>query len=337
VIDAATLELEPVCGTRGACRLTGKSRATLHRHRHPQPPKQGPHRLRVHPAALTAAEQAAVLSELRSARFVDKSPAQVWATLLDEGTYLCSVSTMYRLLRGHGEVRERRRQATHPPRVKPELVARGPNEVWSWDATRLAGPFKGVWFTLLVMLDIYSRKAIHWIVVPRESKWRAKQFQLDAIAANDGVLPRYIHADNGGPMTSQPVSALLISLDVIRSHSRPHVSNDNPYSESNFKTLKYCPAFPERFTSLQAAQRFCDAFFTYYNTVHRHSGIGLHTPATVHDGTAHQIRADRATILTAAYTSNPSRFRRPPVPPALPAAAWINEPPKENINTELTA
>ena len=337
MIDTATIELEQVCGTRAACGLTGKSRATLHRHRHPRPPVQGPHRPRRHPAALSPAEQAQVLDALRSPRFVDKSPAQVWATLLDEGRYLCSISTMYRLLRAQGEVRERRRQATHPARVKPELVATGPNQVWSWDATRLAGPFKGTWFTLLVMLDIYSRKAIHWSVAPRESKWRAKQFQLDAIAANDGILPRYVHADNGGPMTSQPVSALLIALDVTRSHSRPHVSNDNPYSEANFKTLKYCPAFPERFTSLQAAQRFCDAFFTYYNTVHRHSGIGLHTAATVHDGTAHQIRAERTKVLTAAYTANPGRFRRPPTPPQLPTSAWINEPPKENINTELTA
>jgi putative transposase len=337
VIDAVTAELEPLCGIRAACRLTGKSRATLHRHRNPKPPLQGPRRPVVHPAALTAAEQAAVLVQLRSDRFVDKSPAQIWATLLDEGTYLCSISTMYRLLRSHGEVRERRRQATHPARTKPELAARSPNEVWSWDATKLAGPFKGVYYTLLVMLDIFSRKAVHWKVAPSESRWLAKQFQIDSIAANDGIVPNYIHADNGGPMTSKPVSELLIDLNVTRSHSRPRVSNDNPYSEANFRTLKYCPAFPERFASIGEAQRFCDAFFTYYNTVHRHSGIGLHTPATVHDGTAPAIRAERSKILTAAYAANPARFRRLPTPPRLPKTAWINEPPKENINTEFVA
>ncbi|WP_433709485.1 transposase [Nocardia sp. CA-084685] len=337
MIDAATGELEVLVGQRAACRLTGKSRATLHRHRNPKPPVQGPRRPAVHPAALTAAEQAAVLTELRSERFVDKSPAQVWAILLDEGRYLCSVSTMYRLLRGHGEVAERRRQATHPARTKPELVATGPNQVWSWDTTKLAGPGKGIYYVLLVMLDIFSRKAIRWRVVPRESQWIAKQFQLDAIAANDGVVPDYIHADNGGPMISKPVSELLIDLNITRSHSRPHVSNDNPYSEANFKTLKYCPAFPDRFASIREAQRFCEAFFTYYNNHHRHSGIGLHTPATVHDGTAHQIRAERATVLSAAYAANPGRFRRPPTPPKLPSAAWINEPAKENINTEFVA
>lgn len=291
----------------------------------------------VHPAALSAVEQAAVLAQLRSDRFVDKSPAQIWATLLDEGEYLCSISTMYRLLRGHGEVRERRRQATHPARTKPELVAHGPNQVWSWDATKLAGPFKGVYYTLLVMLDIFSRKAIHWKVVPGESRWIAKQFQLDSIAANEGIVPDYIHADNGGPMTSQPVSELLIDLGITRSHSRPRTSNDNPYSEANFRTLKYCPAFPERFASIGEARRFCEAFFTYYNIHHRHSGIGLHTPATVHDGTAHQIRTRRADVLTTAYAANPTRFRRPPVPPKLPKTAWINDPAKENVVTEFVA
>ncbi|MFE9328377.1 transposase [Nocardia sp. NPDC052278] len=335
--DAAALELEPVTGTRAACRLTGKSRATLHRHRNPKPPKAGPRRPVVHPAALSVAERAAVLAQLRSDRFVDKSPAQVWAILLDEGTYLCSISTMYRLLRGHGEVRERRRQATHPPRIKPELVATGPNEVWSWDATKLKGPFKGVYYTLLVMLDIFSRKAVHWKVVPAESQWIAKQFQLDAIIANDGIVPDYVHADNGGPMTSKPVAELLVDLHITRSHSRPLVSNDNPYSEANFKTLKYCPAFPERFSSIREADRFCRAFFTYYNNHHRHSGIGLHTPATVHDGTATAIRAERGEVLATAYAANPTRFRRPPTPPQLPAAAWINEPPKETINTEFVA
>lgn len=332
MIDEATAELEPVCGIRAACTLTGKSRATLHRHRNPKPPRQGPRRPAVHPAALSGTERAAVLAELRSDRFVDKSPAQVWAILLDEGTYLCSISTMYRLLRGHGEVRERRRQATHPGtgetgtgghRAEPGMEL-GRNEI-----------SEGVYYVLLVMLDIFSRKAVHATVIPRESQWSAKQFQLDAIAANNGIVPDYVHADNGGPMISKPVSDLLIDLNITRSHSRPHVSNDNPYSEANFKTVKYCPAFPDRFASIREAQRFCEAFFTYYNHHHRHSGIGLHTPATVHDGTAHQIRTERGTVLSAAYAANPTRFRRPPTPPHLPTAAWINEPAKENINTEF--
>jgi transposase InsO family protein len=229
VIDTAVAELEPLVGVTAACSLTGKSRASLHRQRNPKTPVQRPRRPMVHPATLGAAEQAAVLAQLRSDRFADKSPAQVWASLLDEGTYLCSISTMYRLLRAHGEVRERRRQATHPPRTKPELVATGPNQVWSWDVTKLKGPHRGVYYDLLVMLDIFSRKVIAWKLVPSESGWVARQFQLDAIAANNGILPGYIHADNGASMTSKPVSALLVDLGVTRSHSRPRVSNDNPY------------------------------------------------------------------------------------------------------------
>ncbi|WP_442799956.1 DDE-type integrase/transposase/recombinase [Nocardia sp. NBC_01730] len=243
MIDAAVDELDPLVGVTAACRLTGKSRATLYRHRNPTPPKHGPRRPVLHPAALTTAEEAAVLAQLRSDRFVEKSPAQVWAILLDEGTYLCSISTMYRLLRTHNEVRERRRQATHPARTKPELVARGPNQVWSWDATKLTGPFKGIYYTLLVMLDIFSRKAVHWTVVPSESRWIAKQFQLDSIAANDGIMPGYIHADNGGPMTSQPVSELLIDLGSTRSHSRPRTSNDN-LQRSEFQDPEVLPGVP---------------------------------------------------------------------------------------------
>jgi transposase InsO family protein len=208
-----------------------------------------------HPAALSELEQARVLGVLRSQRFVDKSPAQIWATLLDEGTYLCSVSTMYRLLREHGEVRERRAQATHPPRAKPELVATGPSQVWTWDATKLKGPDRGVYYDLFVMLDIYSRKAVHWLVVPRESAALATEFIQDAFRANGGVVPDVVHADRGTSMTSKPVAQLLTDLNIVRSHSRPRVSNDNPYSEANFKTLKYCPVFPDRFGSLADAAR----------------------------------------------------------------------------------
>lgn len=338
MITEAFAALEPVVGIKPACELTGRSRATVYRQRHPKPRVAGPRRApAAHPAALSELEQARVLSVLRSQRFVDKSPAQIWATLLDEGTYLCSISTMYRLLREHGEVRERRAQATHPPRARPELVANGPSQVWTWDATKLKGPDRGMYYDLFVMLDIYSRKAVHWLVVPRESAALAKEFIEDAFRANGGVVPDVVHADRGTSMTSKPVAQLLVDLNIVRSHSRPRVSNDNPYSEANFKTLKYCPAFPDRFGSLADARAFCQRFFTYYNNVHRHSGIGLHTPASVHDGTAVMIRARRADVLADAYATNPHRFRRRPTPPRLPKAAWINQPAKEEHQEEPAA
>src|SRR5690606_30335844 len=244
----------------------------------------------------------------------------------DEGTYLCSESTMYRILRERGEVRERRRQAQHPPRVRPELVAHAPNEVWTWDITKLSGPHRGVYYDLYVMLDIYSRYAVGWQVAARESGELAEEFIADAVA-RIGVAPKAVHADRGTSMTSKPVAALLAELNIDRSHSRPRVSNDNPYSESQFKTLKHCPAFPDRFGSLTDARAFCDQFFAYYNHEHRHRGIGLHTPASVHFGPADKIRAERAEVLDAAYAANPDRFRRRPTPPPVPGAAWINQPP----------
>jgi transposase InsO family protein len=281
-------------------------------------------------------ERARVLEILRAERFVDKSPAQIWATILDEGQYVCSISTMYRLLRHNGEVRERRRQATHPAKVKPELEADGPDQVWSWDITKLKGPWRGVYYDLMVMLDIYSRKAVHWKLIPVETGQDAKEFMQEAFVANGGVTPEVVHADRGTSMTSKCVADLLDELKISRSHSRPKVSNDNPYSEANFKTLKYCPAFPERFDSFEQAEQFADDFFTYYNTEHRHSGIGLHTPASVHDGTAKNIRQKRADVLAQAYATNPGRFRAKPLPPAIPATAGINPPTRteETDNTE---
>jgi putative transposase len=338
VIDVAVTDLEPLIGVVAACRLTGRSRATWHRRQHPKTPAQGPARPPTpHPAALSELERRRVLEVLRSPRFVDKSPAQVWAVVLDEGQYLCSISTMYRLLREHGETRERRRQATHPARKKPELMATSPNEIWSWDITKLTGPHKGVYYDLLVMLDIFSRKAVGWSLIPSECHEAAEQMMTKAIADNGGVRPTHIHSDNGPSMTSKGVAQLLVDLGVTRSLSRPHVSNDNPYSEAVNKTLKYCPAFPERFDSIEEAETFCDNFFRYYNREHRHSGIGLHTPASVHDGTATAIRAARADTLAAAYAANPGRFRRTPQPPKLPKVAWINEPSKENTETEQAA
>jgi putative transposase len=264
---------------------------------------------------------------LDSERFCDKAPVQVWATLLDEGTYLASVSTMYRLLRERHQVRERRAQARRPAKVKPELVATAPNQVWSWDITKLAGPHKWNWFHLYVILDVYSRYAVRWLVAPRESARLAEELIADAVydhGVGHGQLA--LHADRGTSMTSKTVSQLLADLGVLQSHSRPHQSNDNPYSESNFKTLKYCPTFPKHFATIGQARQFVDGFFTAYNNEHRHSGIALHTPADVHFGRADAVRARRQAVLDAAYAFHPERFRKPPTAPHIPDAAWINRP-----------
>jgi len=276
-----------------------------------------------------------VLDILHQERFVDKAPREVHATLLDEGKYLCSPSTMYRILNQEGEVKERRNQLRHPPYRKPELLASGPNQVWSWDITKLKGPARGIWYLLYVILDIYSRKVIHWEIWPTETGTLAKEFIQNAIAANGGVIPRAVHADRGTSMTSNTVAGLYAKLNIAQSHSRPHVSDDNPYSEAQFKTLKYCPAFPERFGCIEDARAFCTAFFAYYNHDHRHSGIAYHTPASVHFGTADEVRAQRSDTLAAAYAANPARFRhRFPEPPKLPTVAWINDP---NETTEESA
>ena len=335
--DAAFAELEPLTCVKRACELLGKSRATLHRQRNPAPAAEkapaGPRA--PHPAALTAAGQEALLAVLDSERFADKSPAQVWAILLDEGLYLASVRTMYRVLTLAEQVRERRAQAAHPPRVRPELVADGPDQVWTWDITKLKGPWRGTYFDLYLMIDIFSRKAMHQEVHYGEDGVLASAFMRHALAANGGTTPRYIHADNGTSMTSKNVATLLSDLNITRSHSRPHVSDDNPYSEAIFKTLKYCPVFPGTFASLDDARVFSGTFFTYYNTEHRHSGIGLHTPATVHDGTAWTIRARRQQVLDDAFAARPDRFRRPPQAPRLPARVWINKP-RPTIETQET-
>jgi putative transposase len=234
---------------------------------------------------------------LNSARFVDKAPRQIWAALLDEGAYAASVSTMYRLLRERHQVRERRAQARHEPRKKPHLIARAPNEIFSWDITQLHGPQSRTYYDLYVMIDIFSRYVVHWEVHPRESGELAARFMENTIIANGGLAPEVIHSDNGTSMTSKAVTDLLAGLDIVKSHSRPKISNDNPYSEAAFKTLKYCPVFPERIASLADAQAFCQRFFTYYNHEHYHAGVGLHTPFTVHIGTAHAIQDKRAETI----------------------------------------
>ena len=329
MIDAALIELEPVVGVKPACELLGRPRAS--RYRALQPPTEKVRAPREAPAnALSPAEREQVLAVLRAPEHCDLAVAQVWARELDEGRYYCSISSMYRILRAQGEVRERRCQATHPAKVRPELVARTANVVWSWDITKLRGPDRGIYYDLYVILDIYSRYVVGWTLAPSESGELAKDLITDCLTrqqiARDTLT---IHADRGTSMTSKPVSQLLVDLGVVRSHSRPHVSNDNPYSEAAFKTLKYCPAFPDRFGSIADARAFCVRFFSYYNHEHRHSGIGLHTPASVHYGTAVEIRAQRAATLHAAYAANPTRFTRAPVPPKLPTIAWINEPLEE--------
>ena len=284
----------------------------------------------VQPNALDQVERAEILAALCATRFVDKSPAQVWAVLLDHGCYLGSISTFYRVLRGEGQVRERRAQATHPARVRPELVADGPDQVWSWDITKLRGPIRGVYFDAYVMLDIYSRKVIHWEVHVTENGELAKGFIENSITANGGTMPATVHSDNGTSMTSKNVAALLSDLYIDRSLSRPHVSNDNPYSEAVFKTLKYCPVFPGTFASIYDARVFMRVFFAYYNTEHRHSGIGLYTPGSVHDGTWKYVRDARQLVLDAAYAEHPERFRRGhPRAPELPVQSWINQPPSK--------
>jgi putative transposase len=330
VIEATVVELAPVVGVAAACRATGRPRASHYRHhrRSPPPPRPAPPPPRPQPRGLEVGERQALLDILHSQRFVDQAPAEVYATLLDEGVYLASISTMYRVLGAEGEVAERRRQATHPPTVKPELVADAPNRVWSWDLTKLLGPAKWTYYYLYTILDIYSRYAVGWMVAERESAALAERLLDQTIAkqhVGNGQLA--IHADRGSSMASKQVAQLLADLGVTKSHSRPHVSNDNPYSESQFKTLKYRPQFPDRFGSIQDARAFCQHFFGWYNFAHHHSGIGLLVPADVHYGRAEQVQAARAEILTAAYAAHPERFvRKPPQPPALPTVAWINQP-----------
>jgi putative transposase len=339
VIDAAFAELVPLSSKTAACRILGKSRATLHRQENPRPAERGKAAAEraPHPAALSEEERERVLGVLDSDRFADKSPAQAWAVLLDEGCYYCSVRTMYRILESRNEVRERRAQASHPARVRPELVANGPDQVWTWDITKLKSQWRGLYFDLYVMLDIFSRKVIRWEVHVTENGDLAKAFIENAVIANGGARPDYIHADNGTSMTSKPVSQLLSDLNIADSHSRPHVSNDNPYSEAQFKTLKYCPVFPGSFASIEEARAFCALFFSYYNNEHRHSGIGLHTPQSVHDGTWREIRTRRQHVLDAAYTARPDRFRgRRPIAPALPRKVWINQP-RPTIQSQETA
>jgi putative transposase len=326
-------QLTPIIGTRPACRAVGASVATVYRHRRPPAPR--PARPRPTPArALSAPERQQVLEVLHSERFVDVAPEETYATLLDDGTYLCSPRTMYRILAAeHGGVRDRRDQLTHPPYAAPELLAERPNELWSWDISKLKGPAKWTYYYLYVILDVFSRYVVGWTVQYRENGQLAKAL-IEQATEQQQITPRVLtlHADRGGPMRGKPVAFLLADLGVTKTHSRPYTSSDNPYSESNFKTLKYRPAFPARFDSIEHARDHCRRFFGWYNHQHRHSGIGLMTPVAVHHGTAPELHQLRARVLDAAYQQHPERFvRRAPTPPPLPTAAWINKPDKKEV------
>jgi putative transposase len=318
-------EVGPQLGIAPTCAALGLPTATYYRRISPPPlaaPRPSP------PRTLAVAERTAVLAVLHEARFVDLAPAQVHAQLLDEERYLCSERTMYRILAEHHEVRERRDQLRHPHYAAPELLATAPNQVWSWDITKLLGPAKWTYFYLYVILDIFSRYVVGWMVAHHESATLANKLIAQS-CARQGILPAQLtlHADRGSAMTSKSVALLLADLGVTKTHSRPYVSNDNPFSEAQFKTMKYRPAFPDRFGSIQDARSFGHSFFPWYNTEHRHSGLGMLTPHDVHYGLAAQRVAARARVLGAAFVAHPERFvAGPPHPLALPTEVWINKP-----------
>ncbi|MBG0826805.1 IS3 family transposase [Planomonospora sp. ID67723] len=327
---AAVTELEPVIGRKQALAAYGVAQATWYRRHRKSPLPERPARARrPHPATLSPAECEHIRGLLNSERFWDRSPTSVYYMLLDEGLYLASESTFYRILRRHGEVgRDRRRQATPANASVPHLFADAPNRVWAWDITKLRGPDKGIWYHLYTIIDIHSRYVVGWMVATRESATLARRLITATARAqgiDEGTLT--LHADRGSSMRSKTVAELLIDLGVAKSHSRPRTSNDNPYIEASFKTLKYCPEFPGRFGSKEHARQFCAGFYRWYNHDHYHSGIKYQHPVDVHYGRAAAVRDQRAAVLAAAHAARPERFPHgPPTPPALPGPAWINKP-----------
>jgi putative transposase len=325
-IEAVAVEGE----TSALCQSIGISRASFYRRAQPARPSMPRTPRASSPRALVPAERQAVLDALHSERFMDQSPAEVHAALLEEQTYLCSPRTMYRVLAEADEVRERRAQARHPVYTKPELVATGPNQVWSWDITKLKGPAKYLYFSLYVILDLFSRYVVGWMVALNESARLAERL-IEATCAKQGIVPQQltIHADRGAPMRSTLVALLFSDLGIDASHSRPRVSNDNPFSESQFRTLKYRPEFPDRFGSLEHARGVSRDLFAWYNDAHHHSGLSYLTPADVHYNRAAAILEVRHRTRLAAYAVHPERFvKGPPRPETLPTAVWINPPPK---------
>jgi putative transposase len=312
--------------TRTACDAFDFPRSSFYRGLRvlPEAPKDRP----APPLALSPEEKQGVLAVLNSTRFMDQAPREIYATLLDESIYLCSVRTMYRILDSQGEVRERRDQLRHPTYQKPELLATAPNQVWSWDITKLKGPAKWTYFYLYVILDIFSRYVVGWMVAHQESASLARKLIAQSCEKQAiGPDQLTIHADRGPSMTSKPVAFLLADLGITQTHSRPYVSDDNPFSESQFKTLKYRPDFPERFGSLEDARAFCQPFFDWYNNRHYHSGLGLLTPADVHCGQADLVIKERQLVLERAFEKCPIRFKgKIPKPLTVPHEAWINKP-----------
>ena len=321
---SAILDASAIVSVAVLCAALGIARASYYRRLKPRVavPRKAPAR------KLGDVERTAVLAVLHEPRFADQAPAEVYATLLDEKRYLCSERTMYRLLAENSEVRERRNQLRHPSYAAPELLATGPNQLWSWDITKLHGPAKWTYFYLYVIIDVFSRFVVAWMVAHRETAALAQRL-IEETCERQKITPGRltIHADRGTSMTSKPVALLLSDLGVTKSHSRPHVSNDNPYSEAQFKTLKYRPDFPRSFGCLEDARAHGSDFFAWYNDEHHHSGLGLLTPHQVHHGLAEAQVADRAATLAAAFKATPERFPRgAPRPPPLPTEVWINKP-----------
>lgn len=331
---SAVCNLAPMVGTAAACRSLGVSRATFYRK---QRPMQGPSLCRPRPhRALDDDERRNVLATLDSPRFIDRAPAEVTATLLDEGKYLCSERTMYRILADRAPVKERRNQLRHPAYTKPELVSNGPNDVWSWDITKLLGPEKWTYFYLYVILDIYSRMVVGWMLAHCENANLAGHL-IEETCTKFDVKPKVLtlHSDRGSPMTAKCTAQLLADLGVIQSLSRPRISDDNPFSEAHFKTLKYHPGFPKRFTGHDQALTYCRTFFPWYNGEHRHGGIAMLTPEDVHYGRAEQVLAARQKTLDEAFEAHPERFTKgSPVVPKLPPVVYINPPDNINEQTE---
>lgn len=333
---ALTQTLSKTIGISAACRALGVPRSSLYRwgtapQRVGKTPRPTP------PRVLSHHETAQVRVLLNSERFCDQSPRQVYATLLDEGVYRCSWRTMYRILAEHAEVQPRR-QRSHGAYVKPELLATAPNQLWSWDITKLKGPVTWTYYYLYVILDVFSRYVPGWMIAEQESAALAAEL-IETSCLRQAIAPEQLtlHSDRGPAMKAKSLALLLADLGITKSQSRPQVSNDNPFSEAQFKTVKYHPTFPERFGSVHDARTWAQDFFAWYNDEHRHSALGLMTPAMVHGGTADKVQQQRQQVLDAAYKAHPERFvRGQPTLPKLPQAVWIN-PPKtaKNNDTEM--
>ena len=332
-------DLATKVGVSRACLTLSVPRSCLYRDRMSgqKPQKNQPNGRPTPSRALNKQERREVLSVLNSERFQDAAPRQVWAKLLDEGTYLCSWRTMYRVLAANHQVRERRNQLSHPTYKKPELLAKGQNEVWSWDITKLRGPVKWTFFYLYVLIDLFSRFVVGWMVATHESGELGRDLLEESCHKHSICEDQLtIHSDRGAPMTSRTVALLLSDLGVIKSQSRPHTPNDNPYSEAQFKTMKYRPDYPNRFGALQDARVWARDFFSWYNFEHRHTALGLMTPAMVHYGQAIKVQSERQKVLETAYAAYPDRFVRGlPTPPNLPEAVWINKPKNEVLKQEM--